>query len=332
MRRGSRVSKLTLVALVALVLACAAAAGSAASAGQQVVIVDSLGGVPTTQTFDGRASGGYVVGATYPGRALAGPRFVLTSPMVITQAGAFLNSLANVPGAPPFVVRFVSADVNGAPGDPDGPLGRGSFELSDDGDPGIVSFESAHPGLSLQPGTYYALFDAQPGGVFGYLMQVALSPFFYLPGPLDLGFRSPFMGAVLEPGQNAGVRVLAVPGTAIDHVAITFVADVGGTTVRWEGDLGAGAFLDEDGNVSVDSTFGDTHVTADLRSRHVARLMTGSVTATRGLASIQLRNVNAPFTTASDGAVSTVSPIRGSYSNGRSTTFGQITLRFELAG
>ncbi len=310
--------------LCALAVALAVGVGAAASADAPVVLVDSLGGVSTTQTFAFQGSGGYTIGGP-----AVGPRFVLTAPMVITEAGAFMNTLPCCSKPNPFAVHVVRADADGLPGDPGGPLGLGSFAVPDDGDSQIVSYEAAHPALALGPGTYYALFDAYFGAL-GYLMEDASSPFSYLGGPADIGIWWPPFTVALAPSQPVAVRVLAVPGTGIHRVVITFVSDTGGPTLKWDWDLVGGAYVDSGGNVLVDTTVGEAHLTADLHPRNVGRLMTGSLTLTSGSTRLQLHNINAPFATTSDGALATPSPIRGTYFDGRSTVFGLISLRFEL--
>ena len=118
-----------------------------------------------------------------------------------------------------------------------------------------------------------------------------------------------------------------VAGTRLHHVAIEFVADWGGLVTRWEGDVATGSG-DGDGErrtlewLAADAGYGDPAVTltADLRSRHVGRLMIGSLTATRGNARIQFRNVITPFALAADGTITTPFPIPATLYDGRNSS------------
>src|SRR4029079_11221567 len=74
----------------------------------------------------------------------------------------------------------------------------------------VVSYESAHVGLTLGPGTYFALFAAQ-GDDAGFLLGRASSPFTYEAGSPRLGFLQP-QGAS-NGQQPAAVRILGVPAT-----------------------------------------------------------------------------------------------------------------------
>ncbi len=127
-----------------------------------------------------------------------------------------------------------------------------------------------------------------------------------------------------------------VTGAAVtDHVAIEFVSELGGAPVRWEGGVASGAVMTmlDDGRMEwlqADARYGGPAVTltAKLHSRHMARLMAGWLTATRGTARIQFRDVIAPFARADDGTVTNPIPIRATYYDGVHLVFGYVKLRF----
>lgn len=79
-----------------------------------------------------------------------------------------------------------------------------------------------------------------------------------------------------------------------------------------------------------DATFGSpaTALSVDLRSKHVGRLMTGSLTASRGPAWIRFGTTVAPFALNADGSIGNPIPIRGSYYDGVNVVFGWVTVRF----
>jgi hypothetical protein len=60
----------------------------------------------------------------------------------------------------------------------------------------------------------------------------------------------------------------------------------------------------------------------------VARLMSGTLTATRGVASIRFGMTVAPFVLGPGGSISNPIPIRGSYYDGVNVAFGFVTVRF----
>jgi hypothetical protein len=113
----------------------------------------------------------------------AGPTFTLSATTKLTEIGGFLNNCGSIiggipdcPNPQPFSVE-VHRIINGELQDPI----IGQFQLSNDDQPLLVSYESADPNLTLQPGTYAALFVAQPGDA-GLLLGSAFDPFAFTAG------------------------------------------------------------------------------------------------------------------------------------------------------
>jgi hypothetical protein len=113
------------------------------------------------------------------------------------------------------------------------------------------------------------------------------------------------------------------------------VTDWGDKVTRWEGEVAGGTVMAmvNTGTIkwlAADASYGNPSVTltADLRSRHIARLLQGSLTATRGSAHIQFRNAITPFALAADGAITNPFPIPATLHDGRGPVSGQLTLCF----
>ena len=143
----------------------AAAGGMNASAQSNglFTIVDTLGTATRTSTFPFAGSNG----TTIVPYTLFGPRFVLTRPTVITEIGAFITS---TPASDEGMVVFVfPAAPSGLPDT--APVAV--FILSDDGNPDVYSYESVQTDLTLQPGTYFALFITDYLSQTGWLLANA---------------------------------------------------------------------------------------------------------------------------------------------------------------
>jgi hypothetical protein len=144
--------------------------------------------------FSNSGSGGMSILATQ----YVGPQFTLTHMTMVTEIGAFMNHFG--PGTQPFTVAIVGS-TNGVPD-----LSRvyGSFLLSSDHDPAIVSYESAAMNLVLRPGIYFALFAPQ-GNDEGSILASSGS---FVAGLLTLGMVDP-TGAVAAQAslQYAAVTV-----------------------------------------------------------------------------------------------------------------------------
>jgi hypothetical protein len=202
---------------------------SAARAADTFPVVNTLGAADPTTTFSVFGAGGQPIS----GSDLAGPKFELSQPAVITEIGAFVNNCETIvgdeprcPGTRPFTVQ-IRPSLNGVP-DPSSVLA--TFVLSHDDDPLVVSYESVSPDLSLGAGTYFALFAAQ-GADAGFLAGFASSPFAYLAGSTTLGFRDPTTGDSFASEQFAAVRILGRAKTAdeqlVDLLNVVSTANIG---------------------------------------------------------------------------------------------------------
>jgi hypothetical protein len=117
---------------------------------------------------------------------------------------------------------------------PDPSTVLGSFSLTHDNDPLIVSYESVAPNLTLQPGSYFALFAPHDEDA-GVLLRSATLPFNYLAGTVNLGVLNPFTGIVSASQQFHAVHILGVTLTDVSIDGCdSGVADVilpGGSTL-----------------------------------------------------------------------------------------------------
>ena len=201
------VGALILLVVVATWTTMASASTSSAT------LVDTLGEASPTDTFSVFGSGGASIAADI----LAGPKFDLERPIVITEIGGFVNNCAAIfmgvplcPETSPFVVRVVQPSADGSP-DNEAPLAV--LTLSHDDDPLRNSYEFVQPDLLLGTGTYFALFGAQNEDS-GWLMAGAGS---YQAGAAPLGFWQPGWAYVVSyPGA---VRVLGRPATPLELLA-----------------------------------------------------------------------------------------------------------------
>jgi hypothetical protein len=98
---------------------------------------------------------------------------------------------------------------------PDASIVLASFALAPDNLPLLFSYESAATNLSLQPGTYFALFRAQ-GSDVGTLLRTATIPFDYHGDTIELGFRELSTGNTFVFTNFASVRILGERDVIID--------------------------------------------------------------------------------------------------------------------
>ena len=176
-------------------------------ANANVSIVDTLGAATPATQFSVFGAGGVSIF----GGQFAGPEFTLTQPTVLTEIGGFVNNcdsiVSGVPQCPttlPFTVQ-IRPSMNGVP---DASTVLASFALSHDNNPLVVSYESVAINLTLQAGTYFALFAAQ-GNDGGFLLGGASDPFSYLPGTINMGLLFPTTGASSTQGSvPRAVRIL----------------------------------------------------------------------------------------------------------------------------
>jgi hypothetical protein len=138
--------------VLAVALAISAGMSASAQPTSTFTIVDTLATATPADTFTSQV-GGMAVWSEF----FFGPRFVLAQPTVINEIGGFVDT----PGEA-MAVQVVPADANGLPD-----MGRpiAFLLLTDDGQRGVVSYEFVQPDLTLEPGTYFALFmyTAQDG-------------------------------------------------------------------------------------------------------------------------------------------------------------------------
>jgi Tol biopolymer transport system component len=169
-------------------------------------ILDTLGTATPGTTFSVFGSGGVVVSSSQ----VVGPRFTLAERTTITEIGGFVNNCASIvggvpqcPGTLPFTVQ-IRPSLSGAP-DPSSVLA--TLVLSHDDDPLVISYESVSTNVTLDAGTYFALFAPQDDDAGG-LMGSASSPFDYQAGLTNLGFLDPTTGSSSNSDEFAAVRVL----------------------------------------------------------------------------------------------------------------------------
>jgi hypothetical protein len=168
-----------------------------------------------------------------------GPEIILTQPTTITEIGGFLNNCGSIdrgspqcPGTLPFTVQ-IRRSTNGIP-DPATVLA--SFALSHDDDPLVVSYESVAPNLTLEAGSYFALFASQ-GSDAGFLLDNAIDPFNYQAGATTFGFFNPGTGTSSAGAGQGAVRVLGAPASLQGALEV-LMADV--RTLVSEGELTQG--------------------------------------------------------------------------------------------
>jgi hypothetical protein len=129
--------------------------------------VDTLG-VATPDTVFNQSSLRYARSIqgpkpVYPQGLQYGPRFTIGENTVLTHAGAFLNCIF----PPDCPSPLAHVQIHSSAGDEIGGL-IDSFTLSHDGDPSLISYESASFRLPLPPGTYFALFGTN--ATFGHVL------------------------------------------------------------------------------------------------------------------------------------------------------------------
>ena len=171
-----------------------------------VVVFNSLGTAAPDTQFSYWGSGGLSILKSQ----FVGPEFTLTETTTLIEIGAFVNttlsSRAVLTDPQPFLVQIRPA-VNGLP---DATHVLASYTLSDDGAQLIVSYESVLIELTLEPGSYFALFAPQGSGQ-GYLLGQASDPFNYLAGSVNMGDLDPTTGNASASQQYGAVRILSEP-------------------------------------------------------------------------------------------------------------------------
>jgi hypothetical protein len=145
-----------------------------------------------------------------------------------------------------------------------------------------------------------------------------------------IGITTVHCTAVDSAGNSAaGSFTVTVTASGVGHVTIDFTGELGSPLVHWDGDITSGSVQTVPGEwLAGNAAFGGATVSVDLRSKHVGRLMTGSLNATNGPAAIRFGTTVAPWTTGAGGSLTTTTPIRASYYDGVNTVFGWVTVRF----
>lgn len=175
--------------------------GIAHPSGKASTIVDSLGQATTSTQFSVFGSGGLLL----HGQQLVGPRFTLNNRTMITEVGGFISSAKTIslgiaePNTLPHTIQF-HPSINGLP---DMLNTLATFELSDDGAPLIIGYESATPNIILGPGTYFALFGSR-GEDSGILLESSFGPPRYQGESVMIGVSVP----LLVEERHAAVRIL----------------------------------------------------------------------------------------------------------------------------
>jgi hypothetical protein len=141
-----------------------------------------------------------------------GPRFTLPGPTRITEIGGFIGFSQN---SSPLTVN-IRPQINGAP---DISSTLGTFTLSQNF-PFIANsagYESVSPNLSLETGTYYAMFESYQATAQGGLLidiQEHPSGISYIAGSVPGGKIQPLDGLTESGFGPMAVRILGeVPGT-----------------------------------------------------------------------------------------------------------------------
>lgn len=208
MARYSRVLLVVAAATAILVGFAAAARGNATTS-----VIDTIGTVPLDTHFSVWASGGASITPTRG----SGVTFTVTEPVKLTEVGAFVNNcgefaagVANCPDRQPFVIEFRVVYENMFLST----LPTATVTLSDDGDPYLISYESAHPNLILGPSPQgpikYAAVIRPQGDNTGWVLGSATSPFEYQSAATEVGILDPEagLGSYLST-QYVGTRILA---------------------------------------------------------------------------------------------------------------------------
>lgn len=189
-----------------------------------ISILDNLGAATPGTQFSFGGAGSIITTRFAP----VGPKFTLTQPTTLTEIGAFLNCDLPLCLSLPFKVE-IRPSINGLP-DPFTVLA--TFELSDDNNPLVFSYESVAVDLLLQPGTYFAVFT--PQGIDELLLlRTAIDPFVYEAELIDLSLVDLLSGVSIVFRERAAVRILGETNVLIDgcNSGVPNVVVPGGSTI-----------------------------------------------------------------------------------------------------
>lgn len=183
----------------------------APKASATITVFDSLGAATPATKFLASTTGGTSILETQ----FVGPQFTITQPTTLTEIGGFVNKICDFPpcSSTPLTVQILPSIA----GFPDPSRVLGSFSLTDDNDPDLVSYEfvAVNLPLRLEPGTYFALF-APHNDDEGSLISNAFLPFFYQAPSVNLGIVRPLDGTVFAAQFFAAVRILGETNVLID--------------------------------------------------------------------------------------------------------------------
>ncbi|HKQ03761.1 MAG TPA: hypothetical protein VJ464_01415 [Blastocatellia bacterium] len=180
--------------------------GGDASPPSNDVVIDSIGNLPTSTRFEHPASSGGLLCENYS----QGPEFTLSKPTTITEIGAYVESCWLDPSqypdrCQPFPPVYVSIHPQ-LYGKPDVASVIASYELSNDNDRTLTSYESVKVKLRLKPGTYYAIFSTPSR--YGVIMAAASYPHQYHCGSVPMAWVRKNPDSVVTSRQYLAVRIL----------------------------------------------------------------------------------------------------------------------------
>ncbi len=163
-----------------------------------VTVIDTLGSATPSTRFD--ISGSYGLGIS--DAQYIGPKFVLTSTTLISEIGGFL---ANSNASRRALTVQIRPSRGGVP-DPNTILA--SFTLPHDNDALVISYQSVATNLTLEAGTYFALFVPQSGDAGWYLLGGS-NEVGYLAGSTSMGILNPSTGTASTFDERGAIRILA---------------------------------------------------------------------------------------------------------------------------
>ena len=183
------------------------ARGRDASIPQDTIVIDSIGDLPTNTRFKLPGSSGSPLDV----HNSVGPEFTLTKATTITEIGAYVEScICLVRGkylepCEPFPT--ISVDIHPQlNGKPDLATVIASYNLSNDNDRTLTSYESVKIELTLEPGTYYAIFNNTYK--YGMLMCGASDPHEYMCKSVTMAYVRKDPDEVVRSRQYLAVRIL----------------------------------------------------------------------------------------------------------------------------
>jgi hypothetical protein len=178
-----------------------------ASPPQNTIVLDAIGNLLTSTRFKQPGSSG----APLDEHNSEGPEFILTEATTLTEIGAYVEScygkyrgkyLEECDPLPSIVVN-IHPQLNGKP---DVATVIASYTLSNDNDRTLISYESVKLKLSLQPGTYYAIFNNPSSS--GILLAGASHPHLYRCRSINMAYIRKDPDVIFTSRQYLAVRLL----------------------------------------------------------------------------------------------------------------------------